>query len=352
MEVQSDNVSSLAHLKTFMEFVCKEKAIPVDDVMAASVALLKHCPSSRQAILKFYKKLLFEYCLMYSKTYGKRTFAEVDVVPEYLPRFVQALVEANEVGKNNVKEEKVNPDDDIKMEEDGPSSPTREVAEMDLEAGELPGKESDISVVISQLDMHMNILADIFVVLQETNESPEFTASISDWSLELVSEMSQKYDCYITDPNARLLNSNKSDHLALMTALGFWLQCSAMQLLLRVILTSACSNKMDAKTLVDRLLKYSPFSDWILAHLCTNISQSLDLTKYIEELITDSSSFSTTFILSYVSEHNPQAIVNCSKSNLPLLLKLCTNSKPLLDMLAYDVVKKGKFHLFDLVNLN
>ena len=118
-----------------------------------------------------------------------------------------------------------------------------------------------------------------------------------------------------------------------------------MQCLLRAIITSAGINrKTDAKTLIRKLLAYSPHSDWILADLCTNITPTLSLTDYIEELIArgnDVASFSIPFILSYVSEHNPQAIVNCSKSNLPLLLKLCTNSKPLLDLLAYDVIRKG-----------
>lgn len=341
---EQPNIS--AHLQVFMGFVCEEKVHSIEELMNSSIVLLKYCPASRQAIFQFYGQLFTEYCYEYCLANGNNTIGNFDKKESiFLQRFIRALNTSN-VEKITKQNDEVSEKPEIRSPtEDGPQSPSREIAEIsdyDMEDLSLGGKENELSLIISLMDRHMSKLADTLTSLQEKDVDTSFTTSISDWALNLASEMSQAFSAYVsTESNASSLRSAKFDNILLMNALGFWLQCPAMQALIRVILTSACINKTEAKTLIDRLLKYSPHSDWVLAHLCTNISESLNLTDYIEQLINDAASYSITFILSYVSEHNPQAIVNCSKSNLPLLLRLCTNSKPLLDLLAHDAVKKG-----------
>ncbi|KAJ6217758.1 hypothetical protein RDWZM_008915 [Blomia tropicalis] len=338
---ESENI--FINLKLFNEFVCEEKVYSIDEVIHSSIVLLKHCPASRIAVFKFYSNLFDEYCYEYCLVNGnnvKSCNEEQQKTTEFFQRFVKALNLNQFTSKNAIKEENV---DEIKSIDDCPQSPSQELVE-DCEMEDLTAeKESDLSVIMNIFDRHMPQLEDIFEHMLVNNPNPEW---ISVWALDLASEISKKFSSFVAvNPNISRMKPTKLDHLSLVSALGFWLQCSPMQVLFKIILISANTSKTKSKILINRLLKFSPYSDWILANICTNISQNLNLTDYIEQLINNASSYSVTFILSFVSEHNPQAIANCSKSNLPLLLQLCTNSKPLLDLLANDIIKKSDYSL-------
>ena len=355
MAILCDN-DLFGYLKIFLEFTCEEKVYPIDDVIEASTVLLKSCPASRSSVFKFYNQLFSEYCYEYCVSRIKKSDSNVSIDDKMLQktillwRFAQAL----NLNKQNTAESKSMNETlpDIKVE-DCPQSPTKEISD-DFDMEDLSNSvslkfEDYLTSVINSLDKHMLKLGDILEYLLANDTDVIFTISIFDWALDLAMAISSEYQQFVVLKSIQ--NQVNVENQFLMNSLKFWINCPVMQVLTKILFD--CLEKTDAKTLIVRLLKNSPHSDWILAYLFNNLSHSEHLTKYIEHLISNSSSYSTIFILSYISEHNPHAIVKCSKSNLPFLLKLCSNSKTLLDLLANDLVNKGilnnfllKFSLF------
>lgn len=327
------------HLKVFTEFVCEEKPHSIEDVINASIILLRSCPACRTAVFKFYKQLFDEYCYEYCvfNLNDSTIPAELLQTSSLLKRFVQSHNKP-EISSSK-KAEDVQEKTESKPVEDCPQSPPKEICE-DYEMEDLSSNLSlsnNMAVLISLLDRNMTKLEEILNYMIHNDSDGVFASPIFDWSLDLATEISKKYHRFVVADSSQ--KEVYMENKLLMNSLKFWVNCPAMQILIKIIFD--CLEKTDAKTLINRLMKSSPNSDWIMAHLFTSLSQSKYLTQYIEQLINNSSAYSTIFILSYVSEHNPHAIVKCSKSNLQFLLKLCTNSKPLLDLLATDIVKQG-----------
>lgn len=346
MDTVKTDDSVFDSMKIFLSFTCEDSLHSIEEVINASIHLLKECPTSRFAVLKFYKHLFQEHCHEYcilnvsSQTSSDKP-SNSSII---LSRFMQTLNSnsnqqnhANrEVNENKTSFQK----DEANSLEDGPQSPTREVSgdwDMeDLSLGNNSTQKEDFILLMSLLEKQILKLGDILNELSRNDTDDIFTDMIFDWALDLSTEMSKSYSDFVP-------KIDKCNNVSLLNALNFWNHCLTMQMLTRLIFD--CVEKKESVKLIDQILTFAPDSNWILASLFTNMSQSTHLTTYIENLMNAKTDISNTIaILSHVSEHNPYAIVNCSKSNLSFLLKICTNSKPLLDLLAYEIVKKGMFN--------
>ncbi len=373
MSTENQNLI-LNELKNFLQFVCEEKSCSVESVINSSISLLLFCPSSREAVLQFYSQLFDEYCAEYCVLNSSNSLPSTDqsvnsISNERVGPIISRFISANKTSITNTSTQndlstirKLSTDsrrlstdcsDEIKLSSqtsvDCPQSPVATTsASMDLsnESSKVMNDSiNHLNAIMNSLDFHFQRISESLMNLIKNESNSSFAKSITDWSLELAAKLSAKYGRFSQCvANSTQQTSNQLDpNLSLSSSLAFWMQCPAMQTLTNLTITT---NTVEMEALMKQMLQYSPHSDWILAHLITTMSNNSGFTTYIEQLMQSAaSSASVTCILSYLSEHNPRAIVNCSKSNIPFLLKLCTNSKPLLDLLVLEATKQSKYNL-------
>lgn len=335
------------HFKIFMEFTCEDKVYSLEEVMAASILMLEHVPNTRPVVLKFYDQLFEEYCYEYCVANNNTSLlAGGERRPTLLfRRFVQAFNKTELYQRQDTLKRA----DSIDMgnEGDGPQSPTRETNQ-DYNMEDVTFDLKENGRLASAFEQYLTMLGEKLRSLIDDNDDLFFKDCISDWALNLACTISQNLSKFVIGEQFGFKNEGQNfDSLALINSLRFWIQCPVMKFLSVFIFGSFDKSK------ANRIISNFSFdSYWILAHLFTNPTKDFYLTEFIEELINNSSDESEPsnnariVILSYVSKHNPHAIINCSKSNIAFLLKLCTNSKPLLDLLAYDIASKGKLDAF------
>ena len=364
MSVETQNQNPiLSDLKNFLHFVCEEKSSSVESVIDSSLSLVQFCPSSREAVLQFFSQLMDDYCAEYCVKNSNNGTVGGQRVGPIISRFISAQKNSNNSTSNqndligvNRKlstdsgRQSIDCSEDNKMSQnmDCPQSPTAGTSTAIESLSEPKANidhNRDWNAVMNALDFQFMRISETLLSLIKSESNSSFAKSITDWSLELCAKLSGKYGGFcqnVSNPMIQMSDPNAS----LSSSLAFWMQCPAMQALTNITISS---NTIQIEGLVQQLLQYSPHCDWILAHLITTMSNNSGFTAYIEQLIQSAStSPSVTCILSYLSEHNPKAIVNSSKSNLPFLLKLSTNSKPLLDLLVSEATKRCKtLHTFE-----
>ncbi|XP_054162339.1 uncharacterized protein LOC128960291 [Oppia nitens] len=369
-EIQSQN-PILNDLKNFLQFVCENKSCSVDSVINSSLTLLNGCPSSREAVLHFYSQLFDDYCAEYCVQNQVEDLKSPDRsvsgqrVGPIIGRFIAANKSPMDSNATHMQTElisvrKVSTDsrrqstdcsEDTKVAshvDDCPQSPTA-VSSIPMELSDsmtITDYNHDLQDVMNSLDFYFMKISETLLILIESESNTLFTKFITEWALELAAKLSAKFGRFGQNiPNFVSKLDENDPNMSLSSSLSFWMQCPAMQALTNVTIRS---NTIELEGLVKQMLEYSPHCDWILAHLITTMSNNSRFTSYIEQLIQSSStSPSVTCILSYLSEHNPRAIVNASKTNISFLLKLSTNSKPLLDLLVSEATKQ-----FDIKTLN
>ncbi|OTF73919.1 hypothetical protein BLA29_004444, partial [Euroglyphus maynei] len=343
--------------KLFSDFYHNEQVFSPEKVLNSAIYILENGEPFRDLVLEFFTTLFHECCQQYCSLNVclKNDLKPTNTRMTVLMQFIDALNESPINTLSKYRNEELIKTEPMEINDDCPSSPPKESSKNfdkeDLSFGNRV--QNDLMVVMNLIDKQMPRIAETFLNLLKRDHlnGNHQHVQISDWALTLAINISLDNN-YLIDKSNEMSSS-------LTKALNFWKPCSFMQVLLQIILDSI--KMIEPATLINRILKYSPTSDWILANLLTAMSDNGLLTKYLELLINHSSSLATIYILSYVSEHNPYAIANCSKSNIPFLLNLCTNSKPLLDLLAQDIVKNvdvqtmnefAELNTFDELNSN
>jgi hypothetical protein len=351
----------LNELKNFLQFVCEEKSCSVESVLNSSLTLVTGCPSSREAVLQFYSQLFDEYCAEYCVLNSVNGLPSSDRsvdgqrVGPIISRFISAqksstngtlnandLVNIRKVSTDS-RRQSMDYSEESKASAslDCPQSPTAVTsAPMESLSDTKTDHNNELNEVMIGLDFQFIRVSESLLTLIESESNSSFAKSITDWALELAAKLSAKYGGFGQNVanNSPQTSGQTDPNVSLSSSLAFWMQCPAMQALTNLTIRS---NTIELEGLVKQMLQYSPHCDWILAHLITTMSNNSRFTSYIEQLIQNAtSSPSVTCILSYLSEHNPRAIVASSKSNIPFLLKLSTNSKPLLDLLVAEATKQ------------
>lgn len=340
--------------KLFFNFFQDNQIFPLEKVLDSAIYLLENGAPYRDLVLEFFTTLFRECCQQYCLINSclKHNVKHKKTRFIVLMQFIKALNQSPATTSSKYRNDEISKTEPMEIIEDCPLSPPKEpIDDFDKEDLSLGNHvQNDLLVVMNLIDKQLPRIATALINLLKRDQNRHHQhVRISDWALTLATNIS------IYKNN--LIEKSDPMSLSLVKALSFWKPCSFMQVLIRIVFNSI--DMIEPATLINQILKYSPSSDWILANLLTAISDNRLLTQYLDLLINHSSSFATIYILSYVSEHNPYAIVNCSKSNIPFLLNLCTNSKPLLDLLAQDIVKKvnvqtmnefAELHTFDELN--
>ncbi|KAI7690257.1 hypothetical protein SSS_05138 [Sarcoptes scabiei] len=339
--------------RLFFELIDEDRFYSIDDCLQHSLNLLRNNPSMRFLVLDFYQKLfdeyLGQYCLFNKSTSitNEMRLKKIDsnqekMIDKFCPTILSKFIKS--FNKTVIKQES-NDDyqklsissENLDIVEDCPQSPPTEdmVQDYDLDDVSLNfSLQNDMMTIMNLIEKNIPLIQQtLFDLLIE-----EKLFSVAKWSLDFIIKITIKYSLPIDYENIQA--SDSMTDIQLNQSLSFWKQCPLMKILIELVAYSIENNNQCEKDIL-KIQKFSPKTDWIVANLFESISNNLILKKYIEVLINSSSSSSSNiFILSYLFKHNPYAIVDCSKTNLPFLLKLCACSKPLLDLLANEAAKK------------
>lgn len=167
--------------------------------------------------------------------------------------------------------------------------------------------------------------------------------NLINWILKLVALIPAKYSTSSFQSNA------------LMENIKIWTNCNVIRSLLDLIKKFIISDDRDnIDYILIKLIEHSPNSDWVTAYLITFLpNEETKISHCIQFLLSSNAMrLSITSILAYLSEHNPQAIVDSSKSDIAFLINLSTTSKPLLDLLALEAVKEVDVKMLNNLKLN
>ena len=317
-------------IQSLLQFTCENKLIKSEYIIKSTINMLKKCPSSRQAVLVFYSNLFDD---IIQKFIDEQNSIKTPRVYLILSKLFQANYEANRV----IKERKSNE-----------TLPTNS-ADTSITPMSPPMMDCQADIKEENDELNMNEAIDEFILwienaLIELIQDKEFNncQMIIDWALIFISNLSSKYSI-----QGLFQSSNTNPTFVFSESIKFWIKCPVINLLLKLIMvpSSESQSAVNYESILKKLIDYSPGSDWICAYLITSLPSNSNLSLFsicIHSLLqSKASQTSITNILSYISEHNPQAIITASQSNIPFLLRLCANSKPLLNLLALEAVKQG-----------
>lgn len=333
-------------LKNFIQFTCEKKPISGDVVISSSINILRKIPSSKAAVLVFFRQLFDDLVDQYldDNCYVKSNKCEADC-------WWRLLI--NPAKPNPIAKERKSSDSLCAVDGDTPMSPPA------IETGNAnvlpPANSTQTSTENTSIDTFIDQIGQAlndFVLSEECNCRTVYV----DWCLQFISSLSGKYPIQnISSTSATI------DPVTVFSGyIKFWTKCHVVELILKIIMAYSSStitpnsceslkssqHSTNCTLILQQLIEFSPASDWISAHLISSIPSQSDSSLFsscIQCLLQSNiSQPSMTNILSYISENNPQAIINASKSNIPFLLNLAANSKPLLNLLAIEAAKQGK----------
>ncbi|RWS30587.1 integrator complex subunit 5-like protein [Leptotrombidium deliense] len=310
-------------LKCFLQFQCEKKVTAPHSLIKSTLILLRKCYPARQAVLDFFAEL-------FDDIVSQHCDPNADRLSETL---LARIFRSTSEGSFDVQRRmSVESNHEAFSDSITPQSPPHQ----SCTTGE---DEIPVSVKNSIIAFVDQISETLKTFSSESDANYEF---IMKWVLQTTTDLSTKYAHFAniaptTNPIFNLSNPIK-----------FWLNCPVISLMLNLM---HCRQSMiDSDVIIKKMIEYSPNSDWICAHFLTSLPSS-DVSLFsqcIESLLNSSASpSSVTAILSYLSEYNPRAIINSSRSNIPFLLKLCSSSTPLLNLLATEAVKQINVHMLN-----
>lgn len=332
-------------LRTFTKFVCENGQVGSEVLIATTFDLLKHCPAAREAVLQFYAQLFDEFCAEFVSATCNRALP-LDS-GSFLARLKKQDKEATPAPtvarKSSVEGRKLSTDKVVGDEDSNtPASPppAGQAADEQTTAEEEYENDGFSEQLITRV---ATSLKELCVPLKDEDGKP---IKIGSWTIELLSKLCAKYSeikARLAPPTTPM--ASRSEKLS--ETIAYWKGCPAVFLLIDITLKALepPSRNTEFEVVIHKLLEKSPHTDWVCAYIITTVPierATFSFENCIEYLSKSSASpLSVTCILSHLSEHNPQAIINSSKNNIPFLLQLCANSKPLLDVLSLEAAKKS-----------
>lgn len=383
-------------LSKFLHFAIEGKEISPDDLVQCICNLLSKVPTARPAVLSLLSSLFDENVCYFVKLasvraankslpilQGKSNDDEVTKhrqpqqqhhhLPLPKPGKLMSLIRTNlpssisdsSNNESNAKKISKEPKDgkrvsvesigsveDAEMEET-PASPTPadEPSEakstnetMDVDDEDI-SESSTSSMTISKPEdiLISRIHESIMTIMTTESNKPALIQLLVNWAICQISCLSANNTILLEQLVPSPLNESEDDLAKLKESIDFWLKSPVIQLLLKIIQTSIESSYISLSDALLRLIEYKsnvpPRPEWICCYLITSFG-SLEQISQCIHLLLSTPTVSTTVtesIFAFLSANNPQAIINCSKSNLTFLLRLCSRSKHLLDVFTADV---------------
>lgn len=375
-------------LSKFLQLAIEEKEISPEDFVQCTSNLLSRVPTARPAVLSLLSSLFDEHVCYFTKLASVRTANKAASTPgkdeeegknrhphHHLPlpkpgklmsliRVTSVTGVSNETAARISKEptdgkrvsvESLGSVKDAEMEET-PASPTPADEPCDsksaLESMEVDDEDvsesSSSSVTASKPEdiLISRIHDSIMYIMTNESSKPALVQLLVNWAICQISCLSANCGILLEKLVPSPLSECEDDLARLKELMDFWLKSPVMQLLLKIIQTAIESSYICLSDALLRLIEYKctlpnvpARPEWICCYLLTSFGSLEQISQCIHLLLsTPSVSPSVTeSIFAFLSANNPQAIINCSKSNVTFLLRLCSRSKPLLDVFTADV---------------
>lgn len=335
MAKQSDQVE--ADLSLFIRFAKQKVPAGAEQLVKATISLIRDCPSARSAVLSLYGSIFDEFCLHYVQTSAGNSAAALG---NYLSLICSSPVP---VDVRRVSSDRLTSSESSNAEvKDTPASPPPLASEEPVDNEELNRLYSVTSFVES--------LAHALTVMVHS-DNDRIRLVIAEWAISRICHMASHFQQEKVKifsraglhPETAAAASNSD---CISDKIKYWQSCAVVDILINMIQKSIEKGVFSLRDVLLRLMHFKPESncppqtEWICCLLITSAQDMSDVSACIKFLLQSSvSDAAKEAIFSFLSSQNPECVIGCSKSNIPFLLRLCSKSKPLLDTVSQQVTR-------------
>ena len=345
-------------LTTILAFSLDFKETTVDDLVASTTNLLNYSPALRSTILEVYGNIFSDLALVYvQQQNAQRLCKDGQHNPPRLEsgKFLSLLKRSPVVG-NNLRASKSQGIEIKRLSSDRRLS--RTISESSSEPKETPASpplmvssDEDESGMILEGDLEEDedreevvkiMMERLSLSLLHLTSHGESTVQrlITSWSMEKLCSISTLFTPLIPESNGDAIDSLKE-------VIKYWTSCQVMSLLIKIILRSLENKSFSLREILLYIINFRSEEtdnvariEWICCSLISSVAELSEISACVKFLLDSQIPDSLTeAVVSFLSSENPEAIINCSKNNMPFLLRLCSKSKPLLDVFSREVTK-------------
>lgn len=376
-------------LKKFLQLAIDERGLPTDELVSCTTNLLIKVPTARPAVLALLSTLFHEYSIYFVETTLFRLAKKSSSNPFKSPAdddknlrhhhqhlsppklgklmclilsssssstsFTSANGTAGKIRRDSSDGKRVSVESlgsvkEVDMEEtpasptsaDEPANDKSPFESMDIDDEEISEGSTDLIPSKPEDILISKIHESIITIMTSESKKQALIRLLVEWAIEQITSISANYSGYLETMSPSPLEGLNDDLARLRGTIEFWLKSPVIQFLLKIIQQSIESSHISLSHALLSLIQSNVCNsrpEWICCHLLTSFGSIEQISQCIQLLLSTSSVSPsiTESIFAFLSANNPQAIINCSKSNLSFLLRLCSKSKPLLDVFTADV---------------
>lgn len=323
-----------ADLILFVHFANEKRPSSSEEVVRAINGLFNHCPTTRPAVLSLFASIFDEYCLHFVQTSaGNPTAARLGA---YLSLICTSSSKAD-VRRVSCERRMSSESSNTDVKETPASPPPFSSDEQQEE------EEQDR---FHTIDSFVNSLAQSLSSLMDS-DNMNINRIIADWALTRLCQMASHFQPL----KERIFSCGGLDNAASASAadsinekIKYWRNCTVIDVLIKLVLKSMEKGLFDLKDVLLHLMNFkpetgnAPQTEWISCCIITSAQTMTEISSCIKFLLHSNVSESAKeSIFSFLSTQNPESVIICSKSNIPFLLRLCSKSKALLDVLSQQI---------------
>ena len=325
-----------ADLTLFVRFANEKRPASADELVNATNGLVRNCPTARPAVLSLFGSIFDEFCLHFVQTSaGNPTAARLGA---YLSLICNssAKPDARRVScDRRTSSESSNAD----MKETPASPPP-------LSSDE-PADEEELDRFHSVTSFVQSLAQSLSSLIDSDNRNTGRV--IADWALTRLCQMASHFQPL----KERIFSCARLESAAGASAadainekIKYWQSCTVIDLLIKLVLKSMEKGLFDLKDVLLYLMNFKPETgcppqtEWVCCCIITSAQGMTEISSCIKFLLHSSvSEPAKEAIFSFLSTQNPESVIICSKSNIPFLLRLCSKSKALLDVLSQQITR-------------
>jgi hypothetical protein len=327
MARKSDHVDT--DLSLFVRFANEKKAASADQLVKATISLIRDCPCARPAVLSLYGSIFDEFCLHYVQTSAGSANAALG---NYLTLICCSPVQA-EVRRVS-SDRRTSSESSNTEEKDTPASPPPPASDETADYEQL-NRFNSITSFVDSLSHALTLLVN--------SDNNRICQVIGEWAVCRMCHMASHFQ-QEKDKIFSLTGRRGSDSIS--EKIKYWQSCAVIDILIGIIRKSIEKGVFSLRDVLLRLMDFKPASgsspqtEWICCLLITSAQDMSETSACIRFLLQSSVSDSAKeAIFSFLSTQNPESVIGCSKSNIPFLLRLCSKSKPLLDTVSQQITR-------------
>jgi hypothetical protein len=341
-------------LTTVLAYSLESKETTIEELVTSTTNLLNYCPASRSTILHLYGNIFSDLALVYIQEQvalklindGKVSTSRIQF-GKFLSLLKRSPITGSRSKSQGIEIQRLSSErrlsrstsESSEAKETPASPPPMVSSDEDDTAMVLDGDREEEEYRQEIVKSLMERISLSLLHLTSHTETQVQTL-ITCWAIDRLCSIST-----LLTPIAPLSTSEGVE--SLKELISFWTSCSVNSLLMKIILRSLENKSFDLKQVLLSIINFKTDEtdnvariEWICCSLISSVSDLTEMSSCVKFLLDSSIPDSVTeAVISFLSSENPEAIINCSKNNMTFLLRLCSKSKPLLDVFSKEVTK-------------